>query len=185
VAEDAEVITTRHADCVRITREMINVPAPPTYAEFGGGAEKFDRWQLSEFRPPCYFLINNGSAATGMPSDPARLEGQGEWGFQVYHGITPETENTTHQFWVIAHELSAVPEAGREEFYRQCHQVIWEDYHIYEAQQRSLDTDLRGASADDVHSTLAIGADKGLFQARRIIAELMHHERPSQQQRVM
>jgi len=181
VAEEAEVITTRRGDSVRITREMINVPAPRTYAEFGGFAGNFDRWQLSEFRPPGYFLINNGSAATGSASSAERLEELGEWGFQVYHGITPETEKSTHQFWVIAHELSAVPEAGREEFYRQCHQVIWEDYHIYEAQQRSLDSDLHGASAEDVHSTLAIGADKGLFQARRIVAGLLDEQSRAQQ----
>ena len=176
VAEDAEVITEQHGDCVRITREMINVPAPRTYAEFGGAKGNFDRWQLSEFRPPCYFLINNGSAAAGTPPGKARLEGPGEWGFQVYHGITPETEKTTHQFWVIAHEHSAVPVTGRAEFYEQCHQVIWEDYHIYETQQRSLDSDLHGASAEDVHSTIAISADKGLFQARRTIAAMLQKE---------
>ena len=71
VAEDAEVITTRHADSVRITREMINVPAPRHTPSSEACARNFDRWQLSEFRPPCYFLINNGSATTGMPPDPA------------------------------------------------------------------------------------------------------------------
>jgi phenylpropionate dioxygenase-like ring-hydroxylating dioxygenase large terminal subunit len=179
VAEDAEVITERSEDTVRITREMINVPAARTYAEFGRHKGNFDRWQVSEFRPPSYFFINNGSAATGTPTGKARLDGPGEWGFQVYHGITPETEKTTHQFWVIAHELVAVPEAGREEFYRQCHQVIGEDLEIYEAQQRSLDADLHGASAEDVHSTIAIHADKGLIQARRTIEKMLQEEHPA------
>jgi phenylpropionate dioxygenase-like ring-hydroxylating dioxygenase large terminal subunit len=183
VAEGAEVITERRGDCVRITREMINVPAPRTYAEFGRSSGNFDRWQLSEFRPPSYFLINNGSAAAGSVTDKARLDGPGEWGFQVYHGITPETAKTTHQFWVIAHELSAVPQSGREEFYRQCHQVIWEDYDIYESQQRSLDSDPRGASAEDVHSTIAITADQGLFQARHIIAAMLQQETKAQERR--
>lgn len=65
VAEAAAVITTRRGDAVRITREMIDVPAARTYAEFGRHRGRFDRWQLSEFRPPAYFFINNGSAATG------------------------------------------------------------------------------------------------------------------------
>ena len=179
VAEDAEVTTERKGDVVRITREMIGVPASRTYAEFGRHKGKFDRWQVSEFRPPSYFYINNGSAATGTPAGTSRIDGPGEWGFQVYHGITPETDKTTHQFWVIAHELAAVPKAGREEFYRQCHQVIHEDLAIYEAQQRSLDNDLHGASAEDVGSTIAIHADKGLLQARRIIHTMLQDERPA------
>jgi vanillate O-demethylase monooxygenase subunit len=183
VAEDAEVLTERRGSVVRITREMIDVPAARTYAEFGPHKGNFDRWQLSEFRPPSYFFINNGSAATGTPVGGGRLEGPGEWGFQVYHGITPETERTTHQFWAIAHELAAVARPDRDEFYRQCHQVIHEDLAIYDAQQRALDGDPAGASAHDVQSRVAIKADKGLLQARRIIDALLEQERKARHNR--
>jgi phenylpropionate dioxygenase-like ring-hydroxylating dioxygenase large terminal subunit len=183
VAEDAEVKTTVRGDRVRVTREMIDVPAARTYADFGRHSGNLDRWQLSEFIPPSYFLINNGSAAALSATGTPRLEGQGEWGFQVYHGITPETERSTHQFWVVVHPLLDVPAAGREEFYRQCHQVIWEDLSIYEAQQRALDTDLHGASAELVQSRVAIHADKALLQARRIINALLAKEQKGQSPR--
>jgi hypothetical protein len=61
---------------------------------------------------------------------------------------------------------------AREEFYRQCHQVVLEDVVVYEAQQRSLDTDPTGASAEDVRSRVAIEADRGLLMARRILDDM-------------
>lgn len=174
VAEDADVKFTRNGDMVRVTREMCSVPAARTYAEFGPHAGIFDRWQISEYRPPGYFLINNGSGRCGWTTadGSSRLDTQGEWGFQVYHCITPETEKTSHQFWALAHELKAVPPEGRAEFYRQCHQVILEDQEVYEAQQRSLDTDPAGASAENVGARVVIMADRGLQMARRLLSEL-------------
>jgi len=174
VAEQADVKFTRLASTVRVTRDMHAVPAARTYAEFGPHKGIFDRWQLSEFYPPGYFLINNGSGRCGwQPEAGDRLHTQGEWGFQVYHGITPETSHSTHQFWALAHELDAVPPAGRPEFYAQAQQVVMEDLAVYEAQQQSLDTDPGGASAEDVHSSVAIDADRGLLHARQVIRELL------------
>jgi phenylpropionate dioxygenase-like ring-hydroxylating dioxygenase large terminal subunit len=169
VAEDAEVKFSRDGNMVRVTREMSGVPAARTYAEFGPHPGIFDRWQISEYRPPGYFLINNGSGRCGWTTadGSSRLDSQGEWGFQVYHCITPETDKTSYQFWALAHELKAVPPEGRPEFYRQCHQVILEDQVVYEAQQRSLDTDPGSASAENV-----VGADRGLQMARRLLSEL-------------
>jgi vanillate O-demethylase monooxygenase subunit len=156
---------------------MCNVPAARTYAEFGPHQGQFDRWQLSEYYPPAYFLINNGSGRCGWQAPEGdRIDTFGEWCFQVYHCITPETDSTTHQFWALAHELTAVPSAGRAEFYRQSHQVVLEDLAVYEGQQRSLDSDLRGASPQDVKSTATIDADRGLLHARQILRELLRSE---------
>lgn len=178
VAEDADVVFTRTGDVVRAARDMCGVPAARTYAEFGPHKRIFDRWQISEFHPPSYFFINNGSGRCGWKPDDGgdRLMTQGEWGFQVFHGITPETETTTHQFWGLAHEERAVPAEGRAEFYRQAHLVVMEDLAVYEAQQVSLDTDLRGASPENVRSTAVIDADVGLLHARKIIRDLKKAE---------
>lgn len=177
VAEDAEVKFARRGNTVRVTRDMERVPAARTYAEFGPHKGVFDRWQLSEFYPPSYFFINNGSGRCGWQAPVGdRLETQGEWGFQVFHGITPETATTTHQFWALAHELSAIPVKARPEFYRQAHQVVLEDLAVYEGQQRSLDTDPRKATPLDVHSKVVIDADRGLLYARQILRELRREE---------
>ena len=177
VGEEAEVKFARQGKTVRVTRDMNGVPASRTYAEFGLYEGRFDRWQLSEYYPPAFFFINNGSARCGWEAPAGtRLETQGEWGFQVFHCITPETETSSHQFWALAHDLAAVPPDGREEFYRQSHQVVLEDLAVYNAQQRSLESDLRGASPEDVKSAVTIDADRGLLHARQIIHELQRQE---------
>ena len=177
VAEDADVMHERHGNMLRVTREMIDVPVARTYAEFGSHPKNFDRWQLAEWRPPAYFLINNGSEGTGQRKPGQyRVFDQGEWGFQVYHGITPESESSTHQFWAIAYELISVPKKSRPEFHRQCHQVIWEDVGIYEAQQLALDTDPEGATPQNVNERVQIYFDQGLLQARKIIQRMLKEE---------
>ena len=177
VAEDADVMHERHGNMLRVTREMIDVPVARTYAEFGSHPKNFDRWQLAEWRPPAYFLINNGSEGTGQRKPGQyRVFDQGEWGFQVYHGITPESESSTHQFWAIAYELISVPKKSRPEFHRQCHQVIWEDVGIYEAQQLALDTDPEGATPQNVNERVQINFDQGLLQARKIIQRMLKEE---------
>jgi phenylpropionate dioxygenase-like ring-hydroxylating dioxygenase large terminal subunit len=178
VAENAAVKTTAAGSTVRITREMVNVPAARTYAEFGPYKGLFDRWQLSEYTPPGYFLINNGCAAANSGTgDDSRLAGPGEWGFQVYHCITPQDERQTHQFWAIAYDNATVAAKDRPEFNRQHHQVIGEDVAIYEAQQRALDGAGDGVCAEDVRSSVVIRADAGLLQARRLINHLRNGAR--------
>ena len=167
----------REGRSVRVTREMVDVPAARTYAEFGAEAANFDRWQTSEWRPPAYFLINNGSETAGRRSlGGRRLWDRGDWGFQVYHGITPVTEKTTHQFWAICHPNAMVPKKARKEFYRQCHQVIWEDVGVYEAQQISLDTDPEGPTADNVNARVRLDVDGAFFEARRVIRRMLKEE---------
>lgn len=177
VAEDAVVKYHREGSSVRVTREMVDVPAARTYAQFGTEAANFDRWQTSEWRPPAYFLINNGSEGTARrPPGTYRLWDRGDWGFQVYHGITPATEKTTHQFWAICYPNAMVPKKARKEFHRQCHQVIWEDVGVYEAQQISLDTDPEGPTADNVNARVRLDCDGAFFEARRVIKQMLEEE---------
>ena len=69
-----------------------------------------------------------------------------------------------------------VPKKGREEFYRQCHQVIWEDVGVYQAQQVSLDSDPEGPSADNVNAKVRIDFDGAFFEARRVIKRMLKEE---------
>lgn len=183
VAENAEVKTERVGNKVRVTREMVDVPAAQLYAQFGPYRGRFDRWQLSEYTPPAYFLVNNGCAAANSGGgDDGRIDTPGEWGFQVYHCITPATEKSTHQFWAIAYHKDVVKEeADRLKFSQQHRGVIGEDVVIYNAQQRALDSDLRGASPQDVQSTAIIDADTGLYHARRIVQALLAQNQPVQE----
>ena len=167
VADLAEVETEREGNNVRVTRWTMDVPPARTYREFGKFEGNVDRWQKSEFLPPSFFRIHNGAASAGTGA----REGKGEnhWSFRVCHGITPETETTTHYFWVVAHELWVEDSEAIAEFHRQVHQVISEDVAVFSEQQRSIDL---VPSAP----TLDIRYDAGPNLARQIVDDLLKEE---------
>jgi len=124
--------------------------------------------------------VSYGSApaGSGIPEGDG-IWTQGTWGFQVYHGITPETERTTHQLRYVVHQFGRGDAAMLSEFYRQCDQIINEDVTIFGIQQRALDSDHEGASAWQPNSRIAINADGGLLQARAITSKLLQSEAQS------
>jgi len=173
IAEQATVLNERHGDTVLVMRWAKNVAPSRTFAEFGEYDENIDVWSVSKFQPPCYVSVNYGSlpATNGLPEkgiDHDTLWQSGHWGFQVYQGVTPETDVTSHQFRYILYEKGSADEAAAAEFYRQNDQIINEDRVIYAAQQKALLNDPIGASADDLKSNSVIYADGGLELAREI-----------------
>lgn len=173
ISEDAEVKTEVKGNRVQVKRWASDISPAPTFVEFGGYNANIDSWQISEFSPPSYVKVNYGSAAAG--SGIPKGEGfwrQGTWGFQVFHGITPESERTTHQFRYVAHQFGLGDDRVTQEFYRQCDQIINEDVAVFPVQQRSIDSD-PGATWDNINSRVAVIHDKGLLRARDIVALLL------------
>jgi phenylpropionate dioxygenase-like ring-hydroxylating dioxygenase large terminal subunit len=177
VAEEATVKTERKGDCVQVKRWARDVVPAPTFVQFGGYTSNVDIWQISEFRPPSYVRVSYGSAPAGTGiHEGDGIWAQGNWGFQVYHGITPETERTSHQLRYVIHQFGRGDAAMLAEFYRQCDQIINEDVAVFAVQQRALDTDHEGATAWQPNSRIAINADGGLLQARAITSKLLKSE---------
>ena len=174
VAENAEVSTRRRGDRVIVERRMFDIPSAPMFVKFTGYKKNYNRWQYIEFMPPAHFRINNGIVATDMPIPKGDLgDKRGDLGWIVYHGITPETETTTHQFWGLVHQF----DLGRhlKPFHTQAYRVMQEDYDVYTEQQRAVDRD-PDAPVDDVNAAVEIKADTGLLQARRIVKRLLKAE---------
>lgn len=177
VAEDAVVKTTRTGDTVQIKRWVRDVVPAATFVQFGGYKGRTNLWQISEYSPPSYVRVSYGSSDASVPiAEDDDIWSYGAWGFKVLHGLTPETERTTHQFRYIAYDPSFGNAAAIAEFHRQCDQIITEDRDIFLVQQKALDTDPRGLSARDLRSTAAINADKGLALARRIFEQRVQAE---------
>jgi len=166
VAEDAIVKTEIHGDVVQVKRWIRNVEPAPTFVQFGGYNGRVNLWQVSEFRAPSYIRVSYGSAPVGSPMPEGDdIWTKGDWGFQVFHGLTPET---THQFRHVAHDRGIGDPQATAEFHRQCDQIIREDLAIFAVQQRTLDAEANGGSPSTVNARLATHADGGLLQARRI-----------------
>ncbi len=167
VADMDQVETKRDDDRIKVSRWTIDVPAARTYRQFGKYDTNIDRWQISEFFPPSYFRINNGSAVAGTGA----RQGKGEkpWDFWVCHGITPSTEDSTHYFWHLGHKLWTDNREEIEEFYKQCRDVVGEDIAVFEAQQKTINLDPSAPMRE-------IGYDAGPVLARQIIDRLLEEE---------
>jgi phenylpropionate dioxygenase-like ring-hydroxylating dioxygenase large terminal subunit len=165
LADSAKVTTDRLSDGVRVSRWTLDVPPAPTYRQFGKYGGNIDRWQISEFRAPGTFVIDNGSATAGTGA-PIGQAGEQRWGFIVCHGITPENERKTNYFWALAHPFGVDGPEEEAEFHRQSRQVIGEDIAVFEAQQRMIEL-------DPAAPTIDIGYDAGPLQARRLIGRLL------------
>ena len=149
-------------DWVRVVRHMRNCQAPPTYLEAWPFTGPIDRWQEIEFRIS-HFLIWTGGldAGTGDLADAARP------GFHMrgFHGITPETETTTHYFWTISSTRNAARPNVREKIHHDTALTFDEDRVIIEAQHENM-VRFPNAPMTGIH------VDTAPNRARRIIARL-------------
>jgi vanillate O-demethylase monooxygenase subunit len=183
MADQAEVTYERVGEKVRVVRFMIDIPPSESFAEFGRYSGNIDRWQVGEFMPPAYFLINNGTDPAGKSNAPKdeRVRGRGNWGFQVYHGITPESDTSTFQFWAIAHPREFIDPAKYEKFNRIFgKQVLEEDMEAYLGQHKALSImSPELARTGEVNSLGEIRADVGLVMGRRMLEDLIAQEQES------
>lgn len=172
LAEEAQIAAEVSGERVRVTRWMEGVEAAKAFTDYAGYGGLIDRWQGSEFMPPSYIHVNSGSDVAGQGVAPeGRMADQGRWGFIVYHGLTPETARTTHQFWSVSLPSNWVADDKREVFVEQMKNIPAEDLAVYEAQQRAIDLDPHAAD-NDANPRGAIEADKGLLAMRHTLRRL-------------
>ncbi|WP_432470481.1 Rieske 2Fe-2S domain-containing protein [Amphritea sp. HPY] len=176
VADQAGVETEVNGEHVRVTRSMTDVVPAPAYKHYGEYTENVDRWQVTNCYAPSYILINNGSyAVSDRPEQPVDTATErGHWGFQVYHAITPVTEDQTMDFWCVAIERSMLKPAAFDVWRDQMINVLREDHVVYEAQQVWIDT--RPECENDVKPEGALPSDKALMAARLIQRRLYNAE---------
>ncbi|WP_068083938.1 aromatic ring-hydroxylating dioxygenase subunit alpha [Novosphingobium rosa] len=157
--------STRDGDVVRVSRHMPNSEPPPTYKTAKGFTGKVDRWQEIEFMP-VLIRINTGAC----DADTGAYEGKREHGFSMvgFHGITPETETTTHYFWSVA--TDALADGVPEKVFQQTADTFREDQEVLELQQLRI-------SAEPDRPLLDIASDVGSRQARQVLRRLMKAER--------
>lgn len=149
-------------------RLMPNSDPPPIWRRAADyKLERADHWLTWTYRPPATITFDVGIAEPGTGA----FEGDRSRGITVYnsHGITPETENTTHHFWTSSRnfrledeELTRTMSGIRSTFL--------EDVAIVEAQARTI------AAFPDA-ATIDIGADAPTIQARNLLQQMVAAER--------
>jgi len=150
---------------VSLLRKMPNSISPKTYVEAGGFKGNVDRWQQVEYAPASgnILRVNAGACDVGTGA----YEGRRDNGFVLVniHGVTPETEFTTHYLWTICtnapHE-SGVPDKLFDQFYL----TISEDELALKAQQKRI---------NDFPNMPFVGiASDGAVNRARMLLEQLH-----------
>lgn len=169
----AEMTTTRTETGVFVQRRMPNSVPPPTYVAAKGFTGRIDRWQEIEFRP-VMLRIHTGACDAGTGA----YEGRREHGFSMigFHGITPETDKTTHYFWSMGTNIltDGIPDI----VFRQTAATFREDQAVLEQQQARLDDAPLSEKVD-------IMSDLGANLARRQLDKLIRAERAARSELVV
>ena len=123
-AADVPLTTEQDGDTITTGRWIENSNPVPVMQKFGGFQGKVDRWQVYRFFVPNISLVDMGAIDAG--SD--RTEGHRDARYRTfsYAALTPETDRTTHYFWLVirnfaigddsvSKEMSAVYSATFEE----------------------------------------------------------------------
>jgi vanillate O-demethylase monooxygenase subunit len=161
----------RDGNLVRVTRWIMNSPAPPFFQRAGNFRpdENVDRWQIIEYTPPAFVRLDVGCARAGTGA----REGDRSHGISMrnLNAITPETETTTHYFWAQAHDFGIADPTMTEMIYRQVHTAFLEDLGVIAGQQMNIE-----AHGEDLPAPLDFNQDAGGLQARRIVDNLLAAE---------
>ena len=158
------------AQVIYVSRHMDDAACPPFYSTSTGIEGRISRWQDIEYHPPCLYLLHSRIAPVGTP--PPAEDGQDEQAFhvEVVYAITPETEHSTHDFWMVARDF-ALQDQGVSDFLAENNRtVVLQDVVALDV----LEVVIEGEK--DNYQELSINIDTGGLAARRIIAQQLTQE---------
>lgn len=154
---------------VRLTRKYASIPIPPfvqNVARFKGLA---DRWQVFSWRiAGNQLVIESGQAPAGTGA----LHGhfvEEAFHFNSVQTMTPESDSSTHYFFMFANNFAVGKDAVAAEIDRQFTAVLEEDRVMLEGQQKVLDSRPQARLG-------ALEADLGVSKARAMLDRMLHAE---------
>lgn len=159
---NAEMRVETEGNVVKVIRHMPGSEPPPTYTAAYPFKGKIDRWQEIEFHVS-HLRIWTGAvnADTDDLNDPNR----GGFHMRGFHGVTPETETTSHYFWTMATNPEKDHEEVKAKVIQQTIMTFDEDKIVIESQYKNM-CRFGGRPMVDIH------VDVGANRARKIIEAL-------------
>lgn len=157
---------------VFVSRHMDDAECPPFYAKSTGIEGRITRWQDIEYLPPCLYLLHSRIAPTGVLPRPDDTDPDG-FHVEVVYAITPETENSTHDFWAVARDF-ALDDEEVSDFLRESNRtVVLQDVVALDVLEKAI------ASEADGYQELSINIDTGGLAARRILKRMAEAGAPA------
>jgi vanillate O-demethylase monooxygenase subunit len=168
------VKTERDGEIVRVTRFILDRPAPPFFQKAGGytAEEHVDKWQIVEFRPPCFIRLDIGCAPAGT----GVTEGKRDHGLNLRHHshMTPETDESHHYFFTEGHNFQIDDPTVTDMIFRQVRIAIMEDVDILKKQQININLFPKAPQ-------ISFRQDAAGVQARRLVDHIISEEKPELQ----
>jgi phenylpropionate dioxygenase-like ring-hydroxylating dioxygenase large terminal subunit len=153
------------AGVVRVSRRMKDVECPPFYAKSTGIAGRIDRWQDIEYHAPCLYLLHSRIAPTGVEPAPDGRD-DGACHAEIVYAITPETETTTLDFWMVARDFAVDDEDVSRYLAESNRTVVMQDVVALNALEKVIAAEPAG------FQELSINIDTGGLAARRMLGKL-------------
>ncbi|MGE0736126.1 MAG: Rieske 2Fe-2S domain-containing protein [Alphaproteobacteria bacterium] len=167
---EALMDTKRTERGVHFIRWMLGVTPPPTYVKGAGFAPgvKVDRWFEGEYVVPSSIIQWSGALPVGQGAQQNRDQ-PGGFSARVYHGATPETENTCFYFWTPANGYRQNEPRATEDLYNEIVATFVEDIAFLEVQDSRIYADRKRPLVDIV-------SDKNRIHARRTMERMIRAE---------
>jgi phenylpropionate dioxygenase-like ring-hydroxylating dioxygenase large terminal subunit len=159
---DTPIRTEVEGNVVRCFRHMENVPAPSFYRQSTGITTNIDRWQDIEYDVPALYTLHVRVAPVGAEDDKAFFS-------KVIYALTPETTNSTHDFWVITRKSGERPAWMVKAGIDGQNSVLTEDLEALEALEENL-------PKDGGWQELSINNDRGGLMWRRVFRDRYNAE---------
>ncbi|WP_019925682.1 aromatic ring-hydroxylating dioxygenase subunit alpha [Nocardia sp. BMG111209] len=163
------------AGVIRVSRHMDDAECPPFYAESTGLGGRITRWQDIEFQPPCLYRLHSRIAPQGHHPPAGYRPGAdhaldpGAFHTEIVYALTPETEHSVHDFWMVARDFATSDAAVTEYLYTSNHTVVMQDVVALGIVEQTVAEDERRRG--DVRE-LSINIDTGALAARKLMTRL-------------
>ncbi|MCK9510091.1 MAG: aromatic ring-hydroxylating dioxygenase subunit alpha [Pigmentiphaga sp.] len=151
---------------IRVTRKVPDTVPAPYHQRLGKFAGRVDRWFHYDYVLPGILLMDAGVKDAGKADDDL----EGALLFNSTQALTPETEHSTHYFFMQAHNFALDDATITESIYQSLCTAFEEDRLMIEAQARLI----RSTPAEPM---LPINADAALQQFRWLVQKFWKAER--------
>ena len=162
---NAKVELTHTDDGLIFVRSMLDLTPPPTYIKAVGFKGRIDRRQELHYIAPGTVVQWSTAVDAGSGAFEKRALDR-SFAIRLFHGFTPETENTCIYFWSVAAGFRQDEPATVEQLSREVSDIFAEDLHIVEAQQLRL-------NETDETELLNLASDAVRMQMRRTLQRIL------------